>query len=104
MGFGSFFKILSKMIIPQIERGEHGVNVVGMFFFGDRVFFLQKGNEIGERLRILSDETGMLLMACDKCCIERNIHKELVDGARIGCFPDLYEALNGVALDHIITL
>lgn len=97
-------KILSKMIIPQLEQGRHMVDVVGMFFFEDNAFLLQKGNEVGERLRMLSEENGMLLMACDICAIERNIHKNLVDGAKIGCFPDLYEALSGVELDQVITL
>lgn len=97
-------KILSKMIIPQLEEGGHMADVVGMFFFEDNTFLLQKGNEVGERLRILSEENSMLLMGCDICCIERNIHKDLVEGAKIGCFPDLYEALSGVDLDQIITL
>lgn len=97
-------KILSRMIIPQLEEGRHMANVVGMFFFEDNAFLLQKGNEVGERLRMLSEESGMLLMACDICCIERNIHKDLVEGAEIGCFPDLYEALSGVKLDQVITL
>ncbi len=26
-------KILDKMIIPQLEQGTHGVDVLGMFFF-----------------------------------------------------------------------
>lgn len=97
-------KILSKMIIPQLEQGRHMVDVVGMFFFEDNTFLLQKENEVGERLKILSDQSGMLLMACDICAIERNIHKDLVEGAKIGCFPDLYGALSGVELDQVITL
>lgn len=97
-------KILSKMIVPQLEQGRHVAEVVGMFFIEDNAFLLQKGNEVGERLRALSKQNGMLLMACDICAIERNIHKNLVEGARIGCFPDLYEALGGVGLDQVITL
>lgn len=97
-------KILSKMIVPQLEQGGHVADVAGMFFFEDNAFLLQKGNEIGERLKMLSNDNGMLLMACDICAIERNIHKDLVEGARIGCFPDLYEALSGAGLDQVITL
>jgi DsrE/DsrF-like family len=97
-------EILSNMIVPQMEKGNHGVDVVGMFLFGDNTFLLQKGNYIGERLEKLKKKNGMLLMACDKCAIERKIQDNLVDGARIGCFPDLYNALTGNMPDQVITL
>jgi len=97
-------KILSTMIVPQLEQGRHGVTVVGMFFFVDNTFLLVKGNDVGERLNCLSKESGMLLMACDQCAYERNIADKLVDSAKIGCFPDLYAALGKVGFDHVITL
>ena len=40
---------LSTMILPQLEDNKHLVNVLGMFFFDDNLFCLQKGNPIGER-------------------------------------------------------
>jgi hypothetical protein len=43
-------------------------------------------------------------MACDQCAYEREIDDMLVDGAVIGCFPDLYGALSGNMPDQIITL
>jgi hypothetical protein len=97
-------KILSTMIIPQLEEGRHVVDVVGMFFFVDNTFMLVKGNAVGERLKKLSEKNGMLLMACDQCAYEREIANNLVEGARIGCFPDLYEALGKVGFDQVITL
>jgi hypothetical protein len=45
-----------------------------------------------------------LLMGCDQCCFERAIADKLVEGAAIGCFPNLYTALSGNMPDHIITL
>ena len=101
---GTTHKILSTMIVPQLEDGRHGVDVVGMFFFVDNTFFLVKGNEIAERLHSISKGNGMLLMACDQCAYERNIADKLVDSARIGCFPDLYAALGKVGVDQVITL
>ncbi len=97
-------KILSTMIVPQLEEGRHGVDVVGMFFFVDNTFLLVKGNDVGERLSKLSSKSGMLLMACDQCAYERKIADKLVNGAGIGCFPDLYKALGGVGFDQVITL
>lgn len=96
--------VLGRMILPQLEEGRHGVEVVGMFFFEDNNYVLLKGNPLGERLRVVAEQQGMLLMGCDQCCYEREIADKLVDGARIGCFPDLYGALAGNMPDQIITL
>ena len=41
---------LGKMILPQLEQGSHGVEVVGMFFFDDNTYLLREGDPIGERL------------------------------------------------------
>ena len=95
---------LGKMILPQLENGTHGVDVVGMFFFEDNCYVLMEGNPIGERLAKVAAENGMLLMGCDQCCWEREIDEKLVDGATIGCFPNLYEALSGSPPDQVITL
>lgn len=95
---------LGQMILPQLENGSHGVEVVGMFFFEDNAYVLQQGNPIGERLAAIADISSMLLMACDRCADEREITDKLVDGAVVGCFPDLYAALSGNLPDQVITL
>ncbi len=97
-------RILDTMIAPQLEEGRHGADVVGMFFFFDNTFFLQKGIPIAERLAKIAQKNGMLLMGCDQCCYERRIADKLVDGAKIGCFPDLYKALLPAAPNLVITL
>lgn len=65
---------------------------------------LVKGDPLGERLAKVAKDQKMLLMGCDQCCYEREIDGKLVDGAVIGCFPNLYEALAGDMPDQIITL
>jgi hypothetical protein len=95
---------LGKMILPQLEADAHGVDVVGMFFFEDNTYVLMKGNPLGERLARVANRNGMLLMGCDRCCYEREIDQRLVDGATIGCFPNLYAALAGNMPDQVITL
>ena len=40
---------LAQMILPQLEAGTHGVEVVGMFFFDDNTFILREGDPVGER-------------------------------------------------------
>lgn len=97
-------EILENMIIPQLEKGTHGVDVVGMMFFFDNAYMLVEGNDIANRLSKLAEKTGMLLMACDRCCIQREIDKKLVAPAGIGCFPNVYAALGKVGVDQVITL
>jgi hypothetical protein len=118
---------LGQMILPQLEAGTHGVEVVGMFFFDDNTFVLRSGDPIGERLAAVADRTGMLLMMCDMCALERHLAEGsprwcdpatgvgrrepaectvagTVPGVQVGCFPDLYAALADSPPDHVITL
>ncbi|MCS6782039.1 MAG: SaoD/DsrE family protein [Gloeomargarita sp. SKYBB_i_bin120] len=117
---------LGQMILPQLEAGVHGVQVVGMFFFDDNCFVLRKGDPIGERLAKIAQEQNILLMMRDMCALERNLAegeprwcnsdgtgrtepavckpKDTVAGVTVGCFPDLYAALQGNPPDQVITL
>ena len=104
---------LGKMILPQLEAGNHGVEVVGMFFFDDNTFVLREGDPVGERLGTVARDSGMLLMLCDQCAIERGLAEgeplnarpvNTVAGVTVGCFPDLYAALSGNPPDQVITL
>jgi hypothetical protein len=104
---------LGKMILPQLEAGNHGVKVVGMMFFDDNNYVLRKGDPIGERLAKVAAEQGILLMMCDQCALERGLAEGeagncrpsgTVEGVHVGCFPDLYGALAGNPPDQVITL
>ena len=104
---------LGKMILPQLEEGGHGVEVVGMFFFDDNTYVLREGDPLGERLSRVAQRDGMLLMLCDRCALERSLAegvpgaatvKGTVAGVTVGCFPDLYAALAGEPPDQVITL
>ena len=104
---------LGRMILPQLEQGTHGVEVVGMFFFDDNTYVLRAGDPVGERLGRVAAEHGILLMLCDQCALERGLAEGeigaalpagTVAGVRVGFFPDLYEALAGDPPDHVITL
>ena len=109
---------LATMILPQLEKNSHVVDVAGMFFFDDNLFCLKKGDPIGERLSKIADEKKMLLMVCDACAVRRGFAdgtleqcgsgdvkaKGLVDGVVAGCFPQLYTALGSNPPDQVITL
>jgi sulfur relay (sulfurtransferase) complex TusBCD TusD component (DsrE family) len=104
---------LGKMILPQLEEGRHGAEVVGMFFFDDNTYVLRAGDPLGERLGKVARDQGMLLMLCDQCALERNLAEgepgacrpsNTVEGVQVGCFPDLYAALATNPPDQVITL
>tara|TARA_B110000037_G_C16675242_1_gene324345 strand:- start:11 stop:388 length:378 start_codon:yes stop_codon:yes gene_type:complete len=109
---------LASMILPQLEGGNHGVEVVGMMFFDDNVYSLNADNEIGKRLSIVAKQENILLMICDQCALRRGMAtgdlsqcgsgqvkaKNAVDGVIAGCFPQLYGALSTNMPDQIITL
>lgn len=104
---------LGKMILPQLEAGNHGAEVVGMMFFDDNNYVLRKGDPIGERLAQIARKKKILLMMCDQCALERGLAEGqpgncrvvgTVEGVAVGCFPDLYAALAGNPPDQVITL
>ena len=104
---------LGKMILPQLEEGRHGVDVVGMFFFDDSDYVLRKGDPIGERLAKVAKEQGILLMMRDQCALERGLAQGepgncavsgVVEGVRVGCFPELHAALAGNPPNQVISL
>ena len=70
----------------------------------DLISWRVEGSDIAARLSALAEKTGMLLMACDRCCIQREIEDKLVPPAGIGCFPNVYTALAGANVDQVITL
>jgi hypothetical protein len=106
---------LGQMILPQLEQGAHGVEVVGMMFFDDNNYLLRKGDPMGERLSLVAKENGILLMMCDNCALERGLAEGTtwpgecrpvgtVEGVRVGCFPDLFKCLAANQPDQVITL
>lgn len=117
---------LGQMILPQLEAGTHRAQVLAMFFFDDNTFVLRRGDPLGERLARVAREQGILLMACDACALERGLARgqpvwcdpggrgrrepaaceavDTVDGVQVGCFPDLYAALQADPPDHVLTL
>ena len=63
-------------------------------------------------------DKGILLMACDQCAVRRGLAngtleqcgsgdvtpKGMIDGALVGCFPQLYKALAPAGINLAITL
>lgn len=51
---------LAQMILPRLEAGVHGAEVMGIFFLDGNVMVLQKGKPIGERLARVARERDLL--------------------------------------------
>ena len=47
---------LGQMILPQLEQGNHGAEMVGMFFFDDNTYVLRAGDPMGERIGNVAEE------------------------------------------------
>jgi sulfur relay (sulfurtransferase) complex TusBCD TusD component (DsrE family) len=101
------------VILPQLVAGDHGVEVVGMFFFDDNNYILCEGDPLGERLTRVAADQNILLMMCDQCALERGLDQGTARNAtpagtvanvQVGGFPDLYQALSGNLPDQVITL
>ncbi len=107
---------LGKMILPQLESGTHGVDVVGMFFFDDNTYILRSGDPMGERLAQVAAQQGILLLICNQCALERGLAegvtgdclpsvkfqaRDTVAGVQVGCFPDFYATLERYAPDQV---
>lgn len=97
-------EILENMIIPQLEEDRHGVEVAGMMSSSIMHICLLRDQILLQDFRPLSEKTGMLLMACDRCCYQRDIADKLIAPAGIGCFPNVYAALAPAGVDQVITL
>ena len=106
------------MILPQLESGSHGADVVGIMFFDDNLYCLREGDPVGERLARIAHQKNILLMVCDQCAVRRNIAEGALESCGTGsvtprgrgsgvvavCFPQLYGALAGSPPDYVITL
>ncbi len=111
---------LGQMILPQLEEGNHGAEVVGMFLFDGNTYCLHQGSAIGERLATVAREKNIMMMCVGeaslletRCALSRGLAKGepghctptgTVEGVTAGCFPDLYAALAGNPPDQVITL
>lgn len=120
---------LGRMILPQLEAGTHGAEVVGMFFFDDNAYILRKGDPLGERLAKVAKAQNIWLGVCDMCALDRDLAegepvwctpdrnvgrkapaaekiklKNAIEGLHVGCFPDVFKALAGNPPDYIISI
>ena len=93
--------ILGDMILPQLERGDHGVDVAGMFFFHDNTYALRAGDPLGERLATVADEQDILLMLCDQCASKRNLAQEVGESESGRTLYESRQTVDGCPVDGL---
>jgi sulfur relay (sulfurtransferase) complex TusBCD TusD component (DsrE family) len=111
--------VLGELILPQLEADRHGADVAAMFFFHDNTFVLREDDPLGARLVDVAEEKDILLMLCDRCAQKRGLAERVRDhdsgraqyeprntfeNVTVGSFPDLYSALGGIGVDHVVTV
>ncbi len=113
---------LANKILPQLESGLHGLDVVALCFFDENASVLETEHPICERLAKIALEKNILLLMAEKSDLLRNL-KDLTNGNKtrlkptecavtivsgneqIACFPNLYAALGEANRpDHILCL
>lgn len=117
---------LIQKILPQLETGNHGLEVVGMCFFDQNALVLGQDHLSGVRLARLAKERNILLMKAESKDFDISLSQvdyqnnqvksrlkrkptectvvTIADGIETGCFPHLYAALADNLPDHIISL
>lgn len=117
---------LIQKILPQLEAGSHGSEVVGMCFFDNNGKVLQQDKVFGIRLAKVAKERNIILMmaACKDLdislkevdehyySVKSSLRRKptecavitVADGMEVGCFPHLYAALAHNLPDHVIAL
>jgi hypothetical protein len=113
---------LANKILPQLESGRHGLDVVALCFFDENACVLEPEHPIFDRLEKVSKERNILLLMAEKTDLIRKVNDltdkdqlrlkptecavTIVSGSeQIACFPTLYAALGADNRpDHILSL
>jgi hypothetical protein len=113
---------LTNKILPQLESGQHGLDVVALCFFDENAFVLEPEHPICNRLEKVSKEKNILLLMAEKTDLVRKVNDltnkdelrlkptecavTIISGReQIACFPNLYAALGEANRpDHILCL
>jgi hypothetical protein len=88
---------LGQMILPQLEVGTHGVEVVKMLLMMCDMCALERG--VAEGQPRWCDTEGRARTAPAECRV-----RDTVSGVHVGCVPGLYQALAGNPPHQVITL
>jgi len=94
-------ELLEDSILLPIALGQHGVEVVAMYFVEDGVYHLVKGGRSSKNLKIAATEQKVNVFGCKMSIKNRNLQNVIIDGVTIGDFSEFYQI--ALAADHIIS-
>ena len=94
-------ELMEESLLLPIALGQHGADVVSIYFVEDGVYHLVKGGRSSKNLKIAINEQKVKVFGCKKSIKNRNLQNVIIEGIQEGEFKDFYhEALE---VDHIIS-
>ena len=94
-------ELMEDSLLLPIALGQHGAEVIAIYFIEDGVYHLVKGGRSSKNLKIAMSEQNVKIFACDISIKNRNLQNIIIDGVHKGDFKDFYEIVLGV--DHIVS-
>lgn len=92
-------------VVHQLVQGIHNADPQVMFFLRDTIYWLKRGNAIGETLKTIMQKNGATFIACDKCVHDRALSEDdFIEGVQIACFPDFYKICEEKGVDYVVPL
>lgn len=94
-------ELMEDSILLPIALGQHGVEVIAMYFVEDGVYHLVKGGRSSKNVRIAISEQNIKVFGCKNSIRNRNLKNVIIDGVLKGNFRDFYKI--ALEADHIVS-
>ena len=94
-------ELMEDSILLPVALGQHGVEVIAMYFVEDGVYHLVKGGRSSKNLKIAMTEQNVKIFGCKISIKNRNLHNVIIEGIQDGDFKDFYDL--ALKADHIVS-
>ena len=95
-------ELLEENIIEPILTGEAGVRTTALYFVGDGVYYLIKGNRNAKNIKSIIKKGLTKFFVCETSVKNRKLQNVLIDGIVLGTMKDFLDV--AASSDHIISL
>lgn len=94
-------ELIEDNILAPIITGESGVRTVALYFVGDGVYHLIKGNRNAKNIKSIIKMGQIKFFACETSIKNRKLQNVVIDGIILGTMKDFFDAAANV--EHIIS-
>lgn len=94
-------ELIEDSLIVPIASGQHGAQVIAMYFVEDGVYHLAKGGRSSKNLKITMSKQKVKVIGCEISIKNRKLQNFLIEGVHIGNFNDFYKV--ALDADHILS-